>query len=57
MPIYFSHVGRGHNKLADWLTNVPRILGRDVNIFEIAPGLKLGDDPPFAAAEVTAHIS
>ena len=57
LPIHFEHVPREENKLADWLTNVPRVLEQDVDCEEICPDIKLSSDPPWPATEAKQHVS
>ena len=54
--VHFKHVGREGNKVADWLTNVPRSLGRSVDIMQICPGFKLGQELPFPPSEARDHV-
>ena len=35
----FEHVARADNEIADWLTNLPRYAGGEVDLLEVAPGL------------------
>lgn len=46
IPIYFQHVAREYNKLADWLTNIPRSLGHNVDVISLYPDITLYSDPP-----------
>ena len=41
-PVDFIHVGRDENALADWLTHLPRQLGRSVDALEEGYTLREG---------------
>ena len=56
VPIYFERVPRDENKVANWLTNVPRVMEQDVDCEDICPHKKLGEDPPWPAQEARQHM-
>lgn len=45
---HFFHQPRENNQIADWLTNVPRTLGRNVSLQELNVKVKRGDPPPWS---------
>ena len=55
-PIVFEHIPRSENKLADWLTNIPRVLERDFALRELRTPLTFGDSPPFEPAAIRGEL-
>lgn len=51
--MHCCHIPRARNAVADWLTNLPRVLGRDVTMQEVWPDARVGVDPPWPASAAT----
>lgn len=53
---HFVHIPREENKLADWLTLVPRTINKSIDIRDIAPNIMIDDKPPYSLEQVIEKV-
>lgn len=55
-PIKLVHIPREQNQVADWLTNLPRVVNRSLDWAELGVDHHQGQGVPFPVSEAGARL-